>query len=86
MFLGGLVSYFAPGQLDISRKDAYWYASGIVLCPLVSVITFHPFIYYIMQVGMKIRIGCSGLIYSKVSLCQPSKFIFIPSLFVVSGA
>jgi hypothetical protein len=70
------VSYFAPGQSDISRKDAYLYATGIVLCALFAVITFHPCIYYIMQVGLRVRIGCSGLIYSKVSKLPNSSILF----------
>lgn len=64
--LGGLVSYFAPGQTHISKSEAYWYAGGIVFSSAVSVITFHPFILFIFEMGAKIRLGCSGLVYRKV--------------------
>lgn len=65
LFLGALLTYFVDDS--VSKDAAYFYASGIVLCSLIPVITFHPFIYYIMESGMKIRIGCSRLIYDKVN-------------------
>ncbi|XP_058839985.1 ATP-binding cassette sub-family C member 4-like [Topomyia yanbarensis] len=65
LFLGALVSYFSPGQTDISERHAYYYAAGVIFCSLVPVITFHPFILYIFEIGMKLRIGASCLIYSK---------------------
>ncbi|XP_055678761.1 probable multidrug resistance-associated protein lethal(2)03659 isoform X2 [Lutzomyia longipalpis] len=63
--LGGLVMYFAPGQKEITRNDAFHYAAGIIICSLVPVLTFHPFILYIFQIGMKIRLACCALIYKK---------------------
>lgn len=66
--LGGLVSYFAPGQTDISKDEAYLYAAGIIICSLLPVLAFHPFILYIFQIGMKARIGASALLYKKVRL------------------
>ncbi|XP_062563883.1 ATP-binding cassette sub-family C member 4-like [Armigeres subalbatus] len=65
LFLGGLVSYFSPNQTEISERDAYGYAAGVIVCALIPVVTFHPFILYIFQIGMKLRIGCSCLIYNK---------------------
>ncbi|KAH8272109.1 hypothetical protein KR026_008581 [Drosophila bipectinata] len=65
LFLGGLVGYFATNQTEISEQAAYLYALGIVICMLVPVITFHPFIFYIFQVGTKLRLALSGLIYRK---------------------
>lgn len=64
LFLGALLTYFADPET--SKRDAYFYASGIVICSLIPVLTFHPFIYYIFEVGMKIRIGSSRLVYDKV--------------------
>lgn len=65
LFLGGLVSYFSPDQTEISEREAYGYAAGVIICALIPVITFHPFILFIFQIGMKLRIGCSCLIYNK---------------------
>lgn len=66
--LGGLVAYFAPGQQDISKEEAYSYAVGIILCSLVPVAIFHHFILYIFQIGMKIRVACCSLLYKKASI------------------
>uniref|UniRef100_A0AAG5CQF6 Uncharacterized protein n=1 Tax=Anopheles atroparvus TaxID=41427 RepID=A0AAG5CQF6_ANOAO len=63
--LGGLVSYFAPEQRDISKEEAYYYATGIILCSFVPVAIFHHFILYIFQIGMKIRVACCSLLYKK---------------------
>ncbi|CAD6992278.1 unnamed protein product [Ceratitis capitata] len=65
LLLGSLVAYFAEGQTSITELDAYKFAAGIVLCSVIPVFSFHPFIFYIFQVGTKIRIGLSGLIYRK---------------------
>lgn len=64
LFLGELLTNFA--NPEASKNMAYVYASGIIFCSLVPVLTFHPFIYYIFEVGMKLRIGSSRLVYDKV--------------------
>ncbi|KAH8312051.1 hypothetical protein KR044_009125 [Drosophila immigrans] len=65
LFLGGLVGYFATDQTTITLEDAYINAIGIVVCMLIPVITFHSFIFYIFQLGTKLRLAFSGLIYRK---------------------
>lgn len=64
LFLGALLSYFVDP--DITKTHAYWYAAGIVMGSLIPVLTFHPFIYYMMEHGMKLRIGSSRLVYDKI--------------------
>lgn len=65
LFLGGLVSFFAEGQTDVSKQQAYLYATGIVLCSLISTLCFHPFMFYLFETGTRIRLACSGLVYRK---------------------
>lgn len=65
LLLGELITNFS--DKNASKQSSYIYASGIVLCSLISVISFHPFIYYIFEIGMKFRVGCSRLVYDKVS-------------------
>lgn len=65
MFIGALVSYFVPGQTHISRADAFAYAFGIVLCSLLTIITFHLFKVWTYNISTKYRVGCGGLIYRK---------------------
>lgn len=65
-FLGGLVVYFSPGvQERTAASDAYLNAAGIVLCTFLMVICYHGYVLYSLQMGMRIRLTCSGLIYKK---------------------
>lgn len=64
LLLGELLTYFADEQG--SKTSAYLYALGIVMCSLIPVLTFHPYIYFIFETAMKIRIGSSRLVYDKV--------------------
>ncbi|KAL5283205.1 ABCC4.2 family protein [Megaselia abdita] len=63
--LGGLVSYFAEEQTDISKEQAYLYALGITFFSPIIALTFHPWFYYMFCIGTKIRLALSGLIYRK---------------------
>ncbi|XP_061388505.1 probable multidrug resistance-associated protein lethal(2)03659 [Musca vetustissima] len=65
LFLGGLVSYFATGQTSISKENAYMFAIGIVVCCIMRVMLLHPYVYYLFNLGTKIRLGLSGLMYRK---------------------
>ncbi|XP_017143939.1 probable multidrug resistance-associated protein lethal(2)03659 [Drosophila miranda] len=65
LLLGGLVSYFSESTDDISKKSAYLYAMGVVLCSLVSGLFYHPFMHYLFGVGSRIRLACAGLVYRK---------------------
>lgn len=74
--LGELIRYFdqaTPPPDDTVTDDspitlgrAYLYAGGIVASVMVPVAIFHMYQLYLLQVGMKIRIGCCALIYQKV--------------------
>lgn len=72
--LGGLVTYFSQSEIDmkspesyeINKRTAYWYATGLVLCPLFTTIFTHPFMLYASEVGMQIRVACTSMIYRKV--------------------
>lgn len=63
--LGLLVEYFAVDQTRITENEAYLYAFGIVFCAFLPVLTFHPFIFMFFQVGIKVRVGLTGLVYRK---------------------
>lgn len=65
LFLGALISYFV-GDDEVTQNDAYLYALGIALYSLIPVLVFHPFILYMFEVGMKLRLGSCGLIYQKI--------------------
>lgn len=65
LYIGALVSYFVPGQTIITRSDAFAYAYGIVLCSLITIISFHLFKVWTYNISTKYRVGCGGLIFQK---------------------
>lgn len=66
LLLGELLTNFSDE--NATKESSYIYATGIVLCSLLPVLTFHPFIYYAFEIAMKLRIGCSRLVYDKVNI------------------
>lgn len=65
MCLGGLVTYFSPGDHGMAASDAYWCAGGIVGCALTMVVCYHGYVLYALQMGMRIRLSCASLVYKK---------------------
>ncbi|XP_065085908.1 ATP-binding cassette sub-family C member 4-like [Ochlerotatus camptorhynchus] len=62
--LGQLILYF--DQADSSPiSEAYLYAGGLVLTVVAPLAIFHLYQLFLLQVGMKLRIGCCALIYQK---------------------
>ncbi|KFB46271.1 hypothetical protein ZHAS_00014256 [Anopheles sinensis] len=71
--LGQLILYFdqqrsgeTSGSTAISLGEAYGFAVGIVATVFAPLAIFHSYQLFLLQVGMKIRIGCCALIYRKV--------------------
>lgn len=64
--LGGIVSYFAPGQTEHTKQDAYVYAFGIIGSSAFAVFAFHSFVMWVYETGAQIRVGCMSLMYRKV--------------------
>jgi ATP-binding cassette, subfamily C (CFTR/MRP), member 4 len=64
LFLGALLTYFVDPET--SKRDAYFYASGIVICSFTSMATYHAYNLYISELGAKLKIGSSKLLYDKV--------------------
>lgn len=65
LVLGELIAYFSPNQTEISETQAYYYALGVILCSLFSVLVVHPTIMAVFHIGMKARVACCSLIYRK---------------------
>lgn len=64
--LGGFVNYFAQTKEEpMSEGEAYAYASGIVFSTAFMMCSFHPFLYYALNISCRTRVACSGLIYRK---------------------
>ncbi|XP_030562947.1 probable multidrug resistance-associated protein lethal(2)03659 [Drosophila novamexicana] len=65
LLLGKLVSFFSEGNEYESMESAYLYAMGVVLCSLVKVLCYHPFMFHLFALGARIRLACAGLVYRK---------------------
>ncbi|XP_052903481.1 ATP-binding cassette sub-family C member 4-like [Anopheles moucheti] len=74
--LGQLILYFdslrpetaaaVDDESATSLGAAYGYAVGIVMTVFAPLAIFHCYQLYLLQVGMKIRIGCCAMIYRKI--------------------
>nr|XP_006811390.1 PREDICTED: multidrug resistance-associated protein 4-like [Saccoglossus kowalevskii] len=64
-FLQKLVWYFTPNS-GITTFYAYLYAAGLSLSVALIVIVSHPESFGLARIGMRIRVGCSSLIYKKL--------------------
>ncbi|XP_008187158.1 probable multidrug resistance-associated protein lethal(2)03659 isoform X2 [Acyrthosiphon pisum] len=69
LLVGGLLAYFNPdGSNTTDLKNAYMYASGIVLSLLIIMILQHSSIQENLQCAMKMRVACCSIIFRK-ALC-----------------
>lgn len=62
--LGGLLIYFSRQVRN--HKRAIWYDVGLISCAFVSTATSIPYQLYAFQIGMKIHVLCTSVIYWKV--------------------
>lgn len=65
ILLGKLVRYFNPNQTDMTKAEAYWYATGVVVVTVLNVVYLHGYMFYIQQLGLKLRISVCSLLYRK---------------------
>ncbi|KAB0797835.1 hypothetical protein PPYR_09004 [Photinus pyralis] len=65
LLLGQLIAYYAPGQTDITKSEAYGYAAGVVGCSLVLVFVVSLNLLSYTQIGMQMRVATCSLIYRK---------------------
>ncbi|XP_032583807.1 probable multidrug resistance-associated protein lethal(2)03659 [Drosophila mojavensis] len=65
LLLGKFVSFFSESNTNESMEAAYLYATGVVLCSLIKALCYHPFMFYLFELGARIRLACAGLVYRK---------------------
>lgn len=63
--LAKLLQFFDEKLIEEKRYETYKYATIMIGLNIFNVLTVHQFIIYNIQVGMKMRIACSSLIYRK---------------------
>ncbi|XP_065723649.2 probable multidrug resistance-associated protein lethal(2)03659 isoform X2 [Drosophila suzukii] len=62
-FLVKLMSSFSHDSESIGT--AYAYAAGVILCNALCVAILHPYVFYCVLAGLKIRVGLTTMIYRK---------------------
>lgn len=67
IFLGKFISYFTAGRENISRTQLNWYAFGLIMSSLISVVLGQTLAMALLHLGLKIKIACCSLIYRKVT-------------------
>ncbi|VEN55189.1 unnamed protein product, partial [Callosobruchus maculatus] len=60
-----LVEYYEPSQMSVNEYDAYLYSIGIVAATFLNVVSSHHYMLGNLQLGMKVRVACSSLVYRK---------------------
>ncbi|KMQ89959.1 multidrug resistance-associated protein 4-like protein [Lasius niger] len=65
--LGLLIWHFDP-RATSTQEEAYLYASGVIIVGIVTMLIFHHSNIGLMEIGMRVRIASSSLMYRKI-LC-----------------
>ncbi|KAL0132722.1 hypothetical protein PUN28_000454 [Cardiocondyla obscurior] len=62
---GLLIWHFDPRAVS-TQEEAYLYASGLILLTILSTIIYHHSNLGLMEIGMRVRIASSSLMYRKI--------------------
>lgn len=69
ILIGKLLAYFSREKSNTTElKQAYIYASGLLLTMLVNILLFHNTQLELTHCGMKMRVACCSVIFKKVTL------------------
>ena len=77
---GWFIEFFTPGS-TMSRQEAYFHGSGVVLCAAVYTFTHHPYFFGVMHMGMKLRVANCSLVYRS----RPYQFVKFGVVTYVKG-
>lgn len=64
--LSSLITFFTGDEDKITKQQAYVYAAGLFLCSLLPVIIDHHCMFFISRRVLRMKVGCTALIYDKV--------------------
>ena len=56
------MEYFSADS-DMSEREAFGFASGVVLCSAAYTFFHHPYTFGLQHTGMKMRVAASSLLY-----------------------
>ncbi|XP_044266082.1 ATP-binding cassette sub-family C member 4-like [Tribolium madens] len=63
--LAKLISYFSPGQTELTKKDAYLYASAVIGLGIVNFVYTQNYLIALTEFAIKIRTAVCSFIYRK---------------------
>ncbi|XP_071641737.1 ATP-binding cassette subfamily C member 4-like isoform X2 [Temnothorax longispinosus] len=69
IFQDWIIDYFAKNQIakyKTERNEVLIYISSMVICNIISALILHHTILLSQQIGMRIRVSCSSLLYRKL--------------------
>lgn len=67
VFQGQVIAYFNTSS-TATKNDALYYATGLLLSTFGISFCMHHYFLYCEQIGNRIRVACSSLIYRKVCI------------------
>ena len=73
---GWFIEFFTPGS-TMSRQEAYFHGSGVVLCAAVYTFTHHPYFFGVMHMGMKLRVANCSLVYRSRAIAMCCIFVVV---------
>ncbi|XP_031357464.1 probable multidrug resistance-associated protein lethal(2)03659 isoform X2 [Photinus pyralis] len=62
----------SPGHVE--RQEIYLYGAGVALCSLTISSLIHPYMLAVHNLGLKLRVACSSLVYRKILKLKMSAF------------
>ncbi|XP_018565536.1 probable multidrug resistance-associated protein lethal(2)03659 [Anoplophora glabripennis] len=65
LLLTQLLKYYEPNQTAVTRNEAYLYSGLIIAASLLNVLCIHTYMYFVLLLGMKLRVAACSLIYRK---------------------
>lgn len=62
----GIIEYFNTKGAEKNEEKTYVYITCLVVCTILVVILTHHATLLSQQIGMRVRVACSSLVYRKV--------------------
>ncbi|XP_077262946.1 LOW QUALITY PROTEIN: ATP-binding cassette subfamily C member 4-like [Temnothorax americanus] len=69
IFQGWIIDYFARNKIakyKTDRNEVLIYISSMVICNIISALIIHHMRLLSQQIGMRVRVSCSSLLYRKL--------------------
>ncbi|KAG5882040.1 hypothetical protein JTB14_003438 [Gonioctena quinquepunctata] len=72
MAVSSLISYFRPGQTDLKKNDAYYYAGLVLILHFTNCIFIQNYELWQQKLGIEMKVAFSSYLYRKSLKLSPS--------------